>query len=538
MVEGKNVSIDSLFQKTNEFVSRFVVHHSHILDYISALILFSYFQDRFSTIPYTMFVSDGGSGKSTIGNVFEDLGYRCVNMTDPTTANIFRIFGTVEVGQCTLVLDEAERVDRDKDMMGILKNGYENGKKITRLDQFERQKHFHAFGLKILSAERTPNPSSASGVLDRTFVISNFKGKPEYDIKEIRIPKSAEQKRVSKYIDFLRKSLFIYRLAHFNNEIKDIETGLDGRDKELCKPILQVFYETKSQQRIERFFEKLLDEKNGRKANSLERDVLEVVVSLFDACPDGIIPFNDIWLHLTNKTGGHLNENKSHILETDAYGSIYKTSLSKALRDKFGARDPKTRDSKTRFLAFDIEKTKDHLRNYTKDNSPTKISCCVKLSDRSDSSDSNREDLFDNFFSIKSTLLINNEENASHNLHENMSKEESTRFNDDKKNYMGLFNSVTAVTPVTFESTKDETGFMLKEKNDSTALSEGMHNSLGNGVKAEIFECYYCHDFSSTTNKKEYESHVVLKHPRKLAYPSKYDLQKKGIESKGKRWEI
>ena len=112
MVKEKRISIDSLFWKINEFVSKFIVHHPHILDYISALILFSYFQDKFSTIPYTMFVSDGGSGKSTIGNVFEDLGYRCVNMTDPTTANIFRIFGTIEAGQCTLVLDEARKLTK------------------------------------------------------------------------------------------------------------------------------------------------------------------------------------------------------------------------------------------------------------------------------------------------------------------------------------------------------------------------------------------------------------------------------------------
>ena len=77
-----------------------------------------------------MFVSDNGSGKSTIGNVFEFLGYRCVNMTDPTTANLFRIFGTIEAGQCTLVLDEAEKIDQDKDMMSILKTGYETVKKF------------------------------------------------------------------------------------------------------------------------------------------------------------------------------------------------------------------------------------------------------------------------------------------------------------------------------------------------------------------------------------------------------------------------
>jgi hypothetical protein len=109
MVKGNGISIDLLFLKTHEFTSKFVVHQSHILHYISAF-LFSYFQDKFPTIPYTMFVSDGCSGKSTIDNVFEDLGYRYVNMTDPTIPNIFRIFGIVEAGQCTLILDEAEKI--------------------------------------------------------------------------------------------------------------------------------------------------------------------------------------------------------------------------------------------------------------------------------------------------------------------------------------------------------------------------------------------------------------------------------------------
>jgi hypothetical protein len=209
MVKERRISVDSLFWKIKEFVSRFVVHHPHILDYISALILFSYFQDRFSTIPYTMFVSDGGSGKSTIGNVFEDLGYRCVNMTDPTTANIFRIFGIVEAGQCTLVLDEAEKIDQDKDMMSILKTGYEKDKKVQRINQSGKQEHFHTFGLKILSAERTPNPSQAKGVLDRTFIISNYKGKPQLDIKEIRNPKTIDQKRIFTEIEFL-ENLYSY----------------------------------------------------------------------------------------------------------------------------------------------------------------------------------------------------------------------------------------------------------------------------------------------------------------------------------------
>jgi hypothetical protein len=391
-------------------------------------------------------------------------------MTDPTTANIFRIFGTVEAGQCTLVLDEAEKIDLDKDMMSILKTGYENGKRVQRVNQFGKQEHFHTFGLKMLFAERTPNPLYAKGVLDRTFIISNFKGKPELDIKEIRIPKTIDQKKIDTEIEFLRKSLFIYRLTHFNNEIIDIETGIEYRDKELCKPLLQLFYESKSQQRIERVFEILLDEKNDRKANSLEMDILEVIVTLFGEHPDGVIPFNDIWFHLTDKTNGHVDDNKKHELETDVYGSVYKTTLSKTLRDKFGAKEPKTREAKIRSLAFDIEKIKNHLENYTKDKSPTQIYSYQKVSDSSDSSDSSRKDMFNDFFSFGPPPLISTEECGTNNPHENKSNEENTNYNNDGNNTMGLDNTVITVTPVTTKNIAE-----LVDYNGTTNLPDSLY---------------------------------------------------------------
>lgn len=323
MIKDQHVSIDLLFCKIREYISKFIVHSDHILDYISSLILFSYFQDKFPTVPYTMFVSDNGRGKSTIGNVFEVLGYRTVNMTDPTTANIFRIFGTIESGQCSLVLDEAEKIDKDKDMMSILKTGYENGKRVQRVNPYtNKPDHYHTYGLKIMLAERTPNPSAAKGTLDRIFIISNYKGKPELDIKEIKNPTNTKQIKISRELEFLRKSLMIYRLIHFKDEIVDIETGLDGREKELCKPLLQLFYRTKSQQKIEKPLKILLDEKNDRKANSLERDILEVVVDLFNVYPNGQIPFYLIWTTLKDKTNGHSNQFKENELETEIHGTI------------------------------------------------------------------------------------------------------------------------------------------------------------------------------------------------------------------------
>jgi len=45
--------------------------------------------------------------------------------------------------------------------------------------------------------------------------------------------------------------------------------------------------------------------------------------------------------------------------------------------------------------------------------------------------------------------------------------------------------------------------------------------------------CYYCS--YQTINKQEYERHVVLKHPRKPAYPGKADMER--LSPKGNSWE-
>jgi len=400
----QKITIDWLFRKIKEYISKFIVHDEYILDYIAALILFSYFQDKFATVPYTMFVSDGGSGKSTIGDVFEMLGYRVVNMTDPTTANIFRIFGTIEPGQCTLVLDEAEKIDQYQEMRSILKNGYQNGKRVQRINMnSNQQEHFHTYGLKIMLSERSPNPSKAKGILDRMFVISTYKGKPLFDIKEVKNPTNVKNSELNKELDFLRKTLMTYRLKHFCDDVSDIETGLEGRDKELCKPVLQLFYGSESEKRVRRALEKLIDEKNQRKSNSLEGILLEVVSYLLNQYSDGVIPFSLIWSALKDKTNGVENEYKENQMETEMYGTIYKMSISKILRDRFGARDPLTRrSSSVRSLVFDIEKTKKYFDSYRMENCPTKITCTTiqdkDNTDQSDSTDSINERLFKKLF--------------------------------------------------------------------------------------------------------------------------------------------
>jgi hypothetical protein len=59
-------------------------------------------------------------------------------------------------------------------------------------------------------------------------------------------------------------------LIHFKDPIPDINIEVDGRDKELCKPTIQLFYNTNVQKEIEAALQKFLDLKNQRKENAIE----------------------------------------------------------------------------------------------------------------------------------------------------------------------------------------------------------------------------------------------------------------------------
>lgn len=122
--------------------------------------MWSYFQDKFGTTHYLGIFGDNDSGKSSVGNTFEAVGYRTVNMTSPTAPNIFRMLGMIESGQSVLILDEANKIDNDIDIMNILKSGYDYRKKVPKINSNTlKQEWYYAYGLKIIIAEKSPSKS-------------------------------------------------------------------------------------------------------------------------------------------------------------------------------------------------------------------------------------------------------------------------------------------------------------------------------------------------------------------------------------------
>jgi hypothetical protein len=246
---AKAESIDSLYQKAKAIIKKYNDQDDYKPNILATDLVWSYFQDKFGTTHYLLIVGDNDSGKSSLGNTFEAVGYRTVNMTSPTASNIFRVFGVIEPGQCTLILDEADKIDDDPDTMNILKSGYDYKKKVPKTNTNTwKQEFFYVYGLKIVIAEKSPSKYKAKGFLDRALGFTAYPGQPELDIKEVtagheRDPQLDEA--LNELLDF-RKLILIYRLYHFEDPVVDIDVGVVRRNRELCKPYIRLFYGTEA----------------------------------------------------------------------------------------------------------------------------------------------------------------------------------------------------------------------------------------------------------------------------------------------------
>src|SRR6185437_8788063 len=301
------------------------------------------------------------SGKSTIGATFEVLAYRCVNTTNPSAANIFRILGTVEPGQCTLVCDESRNMDESEDMMAILSTGYEYSKKVPKTNTNTwKQEFFFTYGLKIIIGENSLNQYKARGVLDRTFQYTAYPGDAQSDIKEVMNPQGDpyRKKELDELMHF-RKLMLVYRLIHSKDVVPDIDIGIKRRNKELCKPYIQLFYGGAAQQEIEETLQKFLDAKNNRKSTSQESILLPIILELLSSNQSTTISVSAIWDKIINTLEGQPGD--AGAFHTSDW-KLYKNTITKLMCDKFGA--TKMHTNKGSVLTFDPDKLAKIDRSY------------------------------------------------------------------------------------------------------------------------------------------------------------------------------
>ena len=407
---------DSILEKIKTHVRRFNDIDDNTVTLLSANILGSYFQDRFSTVHYLIIIGANGTGKSAFGDTFECVGYRAVKVTNTTDAFWFRIFGNIEFGQVTIIAEEFDRMDDSGQIMTVLKEGYQPNTRVPRMNSNnDKMEFFNPFGFKIIIGEKSPNENKARGVLDRSFKIKSYKGIPDYNIKEIRNPQgNAMRQELFDDMNDLRKLLFMYRLIHIKDPYREIEIGLDGRDAELCKPLLQLFYtlgaSVETLNELESTLQFFLDTKNKRKGQTLEAIIYPIIVNIISEHGERI-PSSELWRLIIESLEGQLDEHNSNLFYSSDYGKLYRNTVNGMICDKFGAEIDHRRDGNT--ILFNPKNLNKVGKIYQTNTISTKPCDSVTHRDHRDGQDSfpNKED------GLSNSILSDNEP-VNHNDHD------------------------------------------------------------------------------------------------------------------------
>ena len=477
---AKKETIDSLYQKIKSKVKQFNDVDNYVLNLLSMNVIGSYFQDRLSTVHYLFVVGGNGTGKSAFGDTFECLGYRPVNITNATEAFWYRVLGYVEYGQVTIIAEEIDKLDENTQIMNMLKTGYQPNAKVPRMDNNNDKLNFYfPFCFKILIAEKSPREDKARGVLDRTFKINSYKGYPQHKIKEIRNAQGNKiRQRLLNELMELRKILLIFKLIHYSDPLIEIDVGLDGRDEEVCKPLLQLFYSLgaskETQEELEQTLQYFLNIKNKRKQNSKEALIYPIMANAISKY--GLkINAGTIWHEITESLEGQLDEKNPNIFHSADYPDFYRSTIIGMIADKFGAElDHKEKGNSIIF-------NQDIFTRMGKQYDNAKGIQTRLIPDSPDSPDSTPKELF--------TTQIEMDQNT---------------------------NELEQILVSPYES----------DPSDESA-----------NINIEYPpDCYYCDQ--KFYGLEAYQSHVIQKHPGKPCFPGKADLQLYYLVAKDMPWEI
>jgi hypothetical protein len=365
-INENNVNIDYFYNKGLEIVSKYNNQSEEKLRLATIKIISSHFQDRFPTTEYLYLVGGNGSGKSSLADTFRAIAYKAVVMTDPSAPNLFRLSNVVEPVQCTIVLEEADKIDKSPELMAVLKTGSSYYGTVPKINPYTlKQEFFFTYCPKIIVSERSLSQSIAKGVNSRTFPINCIKGSTKHDIKEVLNPTNTgglENKKLHKELMEFRKLLLVYRLRHFKDPIPDLDIGVEGRDKELVKHSVQLFYGSNClNDEVIPTLQKFLDIKNQKKESSIESVLIPIITGLVKQEKDKqehdkkIIEISSakIWWELMQEIPGKFDEDKPTEYHTNDYGIIYRTTISNIISDLFGAQIKHKRTGNV--LIFDCE---------------------------------------------------------------------------------------------------------------------------------------------------------------------------------------
>lgn len=455
-------TLDSLFFKVRGVWKKYFDTDNLTLDLCAADTILTYFQDRVGMIHYLLFVGDNSTGKSNALTILEHLGYRPLKDVDISPANIYNFLGQSEEGQGIILEDEIDDIDTQVDKKRIYKSGYTTGTKVTRIYESGKankrnQKRFNSFCFKAFTSEKQPVFNNSKGFIDRLIPVQCSAGNPDYDILEV-INDAGDKKyqKLSRELNDLRKLLLIFRILNHDKPIPDIHLSLKNREKQLCKPLLRLFQDSKVIGDILNCLTKFIIEKRNKKLDSLDSVLYSIVSDLVKSSNGFKISNEEIWTIICTLPGS-ITPNRPQCYQTEEFGILSKHRITRICEDKFGAK--RIHDGKQRALIFN----KNTLDRFEDNYSPIKEIEIIQ------SQGSNTHNSFNTFWSkverkeIHSSELrdkntpVNSQKvgkiNSNiHSISENMLMEHEPSFEDSSDSSVKALNPLKVLDSIKSDS--------------------------------------------------------------------------------------
>jgi hypothetical protein len=280
--EAKKLDLETLFDLVESINRKYVDIEDHYHVLLTADMIWTWLQDRFSSTPYNVFTGDNGSGKNSELLVFRFLGYRVYYVVSASAANYYTKMGNIEEGQITIAEDEVGDIAKDRDKRNVFASGYCSGASVPKveLEGGRKSEDWLTYGQKWITMEEllTTHPAMKA-ILDRSFVFRFVAGDPQYNIKDvIRSAGDPKFKPLHDELMNTRKLLFCWRLLHYEDVILDVKLNVKNRSAELTKPLIRLFQNSPiALGRILDSLSKFLVEKSDIKKNSFESKLYEVI---------------------------------------------------------------------------------------------------------------------------------------------------------------------------------------------------------------------------------------------------------------------
>lgn len=374
-------NLGTLFRKVQVYVKLFYdTDIQAYVDIVAADTIFTYFQDRLGKTHYLFIYGEPGTGKGVILETINQLAYRAADVTSITGPVLYRVMGSVERGQVTMIIDEANKLEDDALLLNVLKVGYKGNQRVPRIVDNEKNiiEWFYAYCFKVIAAERLPSHWKTGGLLSRCLEIHSAPGRPAMDIGDVLERANDPQNiKVLEQLEDLRKLLFAYRLLHHHEPIADVRIkDIYGRDTELVKPLVRLFRtlgDTDSLETIKSALHHFLKEGNRKKVDSLASEVLKKIKEYITAKNEGKYEFAtaEFWEFLEYEMNGRRVDDRPDTMKFDLLGEVSKTKLGSVLRS-LGGQSVKDRTGSKRVWRFD-GKTLERLSKIYYNEMPDKI---------------------------------------------------------------------------------------------------------------------------------------------------------------------